>query len=325
MTAKHSGAFWEFWRILRELREQGRAPELLAIENVVGLFYGDSFAGLCEALVSLGYRFGAIVIDAKHFVPQSRPRVFIVAANKAIDVSGFAFASAPEKPSFWHTPKLIETVNSFPSDLKKHWVWWTLPKPTRNGVSLAKVLTDPDEHDPSWFSEEEVSRLLELMNDLHREKVEAAKAKNGKLTVLTVYKRIRQGEQRAEVRDDNLSGCLRVPGGGSSRQTIIVVQNGKVRARLMNRRELARLMGAPDTFWLPTHYNNAYRAMGDAVAVPAVRWLADHLLTPLAQTIDQASGSANTESKRNERYLTRSIQRMEEWKRNGGAAYGGKG
>lgn len=325
MTAKHSGAFWEFWRILKELQEQGRAPKLLAIENVVGLFYGDSFTGLCEALVSLGYRFGAVVIDAKHFVPQSRPRVFIVAADKAIDVSGCALASAPEQPSPWHTPKLLETVNSFPPDLKRHWVWWDLPKPTRNGVSLAKVVTDPDEHDPSWFSEEEVSRLLGLMNDLHREKVEAAKAKNGKLTVLTVYKRIRQGEQRAEVRDDNISGCLRVPGGGSSRQTIIVVQHGKIRARLMNRRELARLMGAPDSFWLPSHYNNAYRAMGDAVAVPAVRWLSDHLLTPLAQQIGHVSESASSESKRNERYLTRSIQRMEEWKRNGGAAYGGKG
>jgi site-specific DNA-cytosine methylase len=53
MTAKHSGAFWEFWHIIREFKDDGRAPKLLAIENVVGLLYGDSFTGLCEALAPL--------------------------------------------------------------------------------------------------------------------------------------------------------------------------------------------------------------------------------------------------------------------------------
>ncbi len=317
MTAKHSGAFWEFWRIVRELQDDGRAPKLLAIENVVGLLYGDSFTGLCEALASLGYCFGAVVIDAKHFVPQSRPRVFIVAVEEGIDVSGFTLDAPPSKPSIWHTPKLLKTVEGFDGDLKARWLWWNLPKPIKNGVSLAKIVTEPDEHDPSWFSDKEVKRLLALMNDLHKKKVETAKKQNGKLSVLTVYKRIRQGEQRAEVRNDDLSGCLRVPGGGSSRQTVIMVQHGKVKARLMNRRELARLMGAPDSFWLPTQYNNAYRAMGDAVAVPAVRWLADHLLTPLAERIGHATEAVQVKVVTSDRYLNRSLRRMEEWKRNG--------
>jgi len=318
MTAKHSGAFWEFWRIVRELQDDGRAPNLLAIENVVGLLYGDSLAGLCEALASLGYNFGAVVIDAKHFVPQSRPRVFIVAVEEGIDVSGFTLDAPPSKPSVGHTSKLLKTVEGLDAGLKARWLWWKIPKPTKNGVSLTKIITDPDEHDPSWFSAEKLNHLLNLMNNLHREKIEEAKKHNGKLSVMTVYKRIRQGEQQAEVRNDDISGCLRVPGGGSSRQTIILVQHGEVKARLMNRRELARLMGAPDSFWLPTQYNSAYRAMGDAVAVPAVRWLADHLLTPLAERIGQATKTVTDKnSKRSDCYLNRSLQRMEEWKRNG--------
>ncbi|RJO69518.1 MAG: DNA (cytosine-5-)-methyltransferase [Myxococcales bacterium] len=317
MTAEHSGAFWEFWRIIRELQNDGRAPKLLAIENVVGLLYGESFTGLCEALASLGYRFGAVVIDAKHFVPQSRPRVFIVAIDQDLDVSDFRLGAPPVKASLWHPPTLVKTVKNFDLDLKARWIWWNLPKPMKNGVSLAKIITDPDAHDPSWFSNEEVARLLGLMNDLHRKRVESAKAKNGTLSVLTVYKRMRRGEQRAEVRDDNISGCLRVPGGGSSRQTVIIVRHGKVKARLMSRRELARLMGAPDSFWLPTHYNNTYRAMGDAVAVPAVRWLADRLLTPLAQRLGRASEIVNPRAESSDRYLNRSLQRMEAWRRNG--------
>lgn len=48
-------------------------------------------------------------------------------------------------------------------------------------------------------------------------------------------------------------------------------------------------MGAPDTFWLPDRYNDAYRAMGDAVAVPVVSWLSRQLLIPLALTARTAS------------------------------------
>jgi len=44
-------------------------------------------------------------------------------------------------------------------------------------------------------------------------------------------------------------------------------------------------MGVPDTFWLPSNYNDAYLAMGDAVAVPAVSWLSQHLLLPIAQAM----------------------------------------
>ncbi|MEZ5366450.1 MAG: DNA cytosine methyltransferase [Bryobacterales bacterium] len=95
------------------------------------------------------------------------------------------------------------------------------------------------------------------------------------------YRRTREGKQRAEVRFDGLAGCLRTPEGGSSRQTVVVVEDGEVRMRLLSAREAARLMGAPDSFELPERYNDAYRAMGDGVAVPAVRWLSEELLLPL--------------------------------------------
>jgi DNA (cytosine-5)-methyltransferase 1 len=41
-------------------------------------------------------------------------------------------------------------------------------------------------------------------------------------------------------------------------------------------------MGAPESYLLPGSYNDGYRAMGDAVAVPVTSWLARHLLAPLA-------------------------------------------
>ena len=53
--------------------------------------------------------------------------------------------------------------------------------------------------------------------------------------------------------------------------------------RLLTIREAARLTGAPDGYLIPGTYNDGYGAMGDAVAVPVVRFLAQHLLCPLAQ------------------------------------------
>ena len=77
-----SGTFWPFWKLIRGLAQEGRAPHAIVLENVYGCLTsheGKDFAALASALTELGYRFGAAVIDAVHFVPQSRPRVFFIA------------------------------------------------------------------------------------------------------------------------------------------------------------------------------------------------------------------------------------------------------
>jgi DNA (cytosine-5)-methyltransferase 1 len=50
---------------------------------------------------------------------------------------------------------------------------------------------------------------------------------------------------------------------------------------LLSPREAARLMGLPDDYMLPQNYNEAYHLAGDGVAVPVVRFLAEHILEPL--------------------------------------------
>jgi DNA (cytosine-5)-methyltransferase 1 len=127
------------------------------------------------------------------------------------------------------------------------------------------------------------------MSPVHLAKVAAAK-KTGTKVVGTIYKRTRPNElgvrrQRAEVRFDEIAGCLRTPGGGSSRQTIIVIHGNKVRTRLLSPREAARLMGLSDEYILPNNYNDAYRLMGDGVVVPVVRHLSSYLLEPLLQDV----------------------------------------
>ena len=40
-------------------------------------------------------------------------------------------------------------------------------------------------------------------------------------------------------------------------------------------------MGLPEEYKLPSRYNEAYHLVGDGVAVPVVRFLAENLLTAL--------------------------------------------
>lgn len=280
LAAERSGAFWAFWRIMHDLAERGERPPIIVVENVVGLLYGDSFAGLCEAIASLGMQFGALVIDARHFVPQSRPRVFLVAVDDSVDCSSLI---VDRSSSPWAPRALVAAHDQLSSDMKARWRWWRLPVPKPTNHSIKHII----ESKPTlveWHTPEQTQALLDMMSRTNREKVDKA-LRLGKRQVGFLYKRIRNNAQRAEVRFDGVSGCLRTPQGGSSRQTVVIVEEGRVRTRLLSPREAARLMGVPDSFVLPERYNDAYKAMGDGVVVPVVSWLSDHLLGPIAELL----------------------------------------
>lgn len=278
LNAKRSGVFWSFHRLMHQLKIAGDMPKIIVIENVTGLLYGQNFIGLCEALRDLDLNFGALVIDAKHFVPQSRPRVFFVAVDRRINTEALERSESSGGP--WSPAALRNAVDSLPQHLQDRWKWWRVGAHTRIEDDLTSIV----EANPSgveWHTREHTLRLLEMMSATNLAKIEKA------MTAPTpsigfLYRRTRDGQQRAEVRFDGLAGCLRTPNGGSSRQTVVFVENDAIRSRLLSSREAARLMGAPDSFKLPDRYNDAYKAMGDGVAVPVVKWLSEQLLVPLA-------------------------------------------
>jgi DNA (cytosine-5)-methyltransferase 1 len=103
-TGTRSGLFWEWIRILKELEDHGKRPPVLVAENVVGLVvadHGKHFHQAYCALRDLGYRVGAVVIDANAFVPQSRPRAFMIAVAQDIPLDGLSqqFPSEPFQPT----------------------------------------------------------------------------------------------------------------------------------------------------------------------------------------------------------------------------------
>jgi DNA (cytosine-5)-methyltransferase 1 len=285
-----SGLFWDWIRILKEMQQHGKKPPILVAENVVGFVVADQgkhFKQAYDALRDLGYRLGAVVVDADAFVPQSRRRAFIVAVTENIPLSGLI----QQLPSgAFHPQNLVRT--SFVVD-DPEWIWWSLPFPEGHRPTFGDLC----ERDAPCDPPSKTNELCAMLSPLNKRKLDAAKQAKT-FFAGTAYRRTRPDEkgnkvQRLEIRFDGTAGCLRTPNGGSSRQTVIIVDRGAVRSRLMTVRECARLMGAPDSYELRGSYNDAYRAMGDAVAVPVTRWLTRHLLAPLA---DRARIALNSES-----------------------------
>ncbi len=284
LSGERSGSFWGFWRLMRGLQAEGRPAPLVVLENVVGAIStrdGADFAVLLDTLVSAGYRVGPMVLNAAHWLPQSRPRLFVVAAHESLTIPTSIRAYQPN--SYTHPSTLRAAFDRAPADIREAWIWWNLPKPTARKTALIDLIEeDPDS--VRWHTPAETQRLYELMPPVHRAKVAEAQKKGR--AVGTVYRRIRSSEngekaQVAEVRFDGISGCLRTGSGGSSKQFIYLVEGASMRSRLLSTREAARLMGLPETYTLPQNYGEAYHLIGDGVAVPVVSWLEQRLLTPL--------------------------------------------
>ncbi len=275
-----SSLYYEWIRVLDEMAEVDR-PSVLCVENVVGFLVSKGGASFRDAYWSLrerGYMAGAFILDASPFVPQSRPRSFLVAVREGVEREDLS----AEHPAPGYHGKSVVTAFDAAND-PEGWVWWNLPPVPDRCFTLADIV----EWDAPRDSPEKTEKLFSMLSDLNRTKLDAVLAAESR-TAGTGYKRVRserdgRKRQRFELRFDGKAGCLRMPTGGSSRQILVLVEDGAVSTRLLTVREAARLMGVRDSYCIPGGYNEGYGAMGDAVAVPVAQWIAHHLLLPLTQ------------------------------------------
>lgn len=295
LKGERSGTFYPFWDLVKGLIKVGRGPKLIALENVLGTLTshgGRDFEAICKTFADAGYRYGALVINAALFVPQSRPRLFVIGVRADVEVDEAMLSPGPIAP--FHTAALRRAFDRVEIKALRRMVWWNVPVPPHRNDTFADLIEEhPDSVD--WHTSAERDQILKMMSPVNKAKVEAAK-RAGRRMVGGIYKRTRHDDhgakvQRAEVRFDDVAGCLRTPAGGSSRQVIMVVDGQKVRTRLISSRETARLMGLDDSYILPRNYNEAYHLTGDGVAVHVVRHLAEHIFEPLlklgvASTVD---------------------------------------
>jgi DNA (cytosine-5)-methyltransferase 1 len=281
VDGNHSSAFWGFANVLKAQDEF--APPIIMVENVPGWLYsnqGNDFTVTAQALNELGYACDVFILDALRFTPQSRPRVFLI---------GCKYPPTPTTAELILTrPKSLLSTQlrkSIIANKDLRWFYNPIPEPPpllKNG--LAKIVERLPDSDSRWWTEEETQRHLAMMHDSHRSRVMQL-AERPTYSYRTFFRRRRVDQQRAEVRDDDLAGCLRTAVGGSGKQFLIKAGKGRIRMRAMTPREYARLQGVPDDYSITVDGVQALTGFGDAVCVPAISWIAQNVLNPLVQSL----------------------------------------
>lgn len=278
VSGKHSSAFWGFVNILKAQGEA--APPVVMVENVPGWLLsnnGADFRVTVQALNELGYSCDVFTMDALRFTAQSRLRVFLIGAKVKTDADPM---------------KIMERSKALlPDNLRKsilanadlQWRYNEIPEPPAlRQHGLGEIVESMDDADERWWPKEKVDKHLAMMDKSHYEKV-IQLANEERFSYRTFYRRRRAGFQRAEVRSDDLSGCLRTAVGGSGKQFLIKVGFGKIQMRTMTPREYARLQGVPDSYPILVDGVQALTGFGDAVCVPAITWIGKNVLNPLVE------------------------------------------
>lgn len=286
LSGGESSMFWEFARVIGEMGR--RRPAALMLENVVSFSTsrgGRDMRAAIEALNRLGYWCDLLAVDARRFVPQSRPRMFIVGSRRRLR------EHAGWQPSEVRPPWVGAFAAANPGlRLRTHPL--DLPPPTRS--TLADVVERLSPRSSQWWDEDRRGRFLGSLS-----RVQAARAmhlaESPRLRWATAYRRTRHGRATWEIRADEIAGCLRTARGGSSKQALVEAGRGRLRVRWMTPRECARLQGAGGYRLDGARESQALFGFGDAVCVPVVAWIAREYLMPLVEgklTVDGHEGAA---------------------------------
>ncbi|HEV7214570.1 MAG TPA: DNA cytosine methyltransferase [Chloroflexota bacterium] len=281
LRGAHSGMFWEFARVLDGMGE--RRPAVVLLENVAGLASsadGSDLRAVIARLNDLGYWCDAFLLDARWFVPQSRPRLFIVGARQPI-----SSAAPPDGAPC--------AIGLPPSDLRPAWLTHfaarhpelllralPLQRPPATLATLADVVERLAPDDERWWPAERCNAFALSLSARNEARVSLLR-RAPRLAWRTAYRRTRHGRAVWEVRPDQMSGCLRTTRGGSSKQAIVEAGAGQLRVRWMTPTEYARLQGAGGFVFGSATPNQVLSAFGDAVCVPVVAWIARQYLVPL--------------------------------------------
>ena len=227
---------------LRILEQMGdRAPRTLLIENVMGF------------LTANGGRDWDTVVEGIHQLGYR-------SAHIVVNANAFVPQSRARVFLFGHKGPI------------------ELPEPPQVRKDLR--LDGIAERDGDWWPPERLHGFLETLSPIQSKRVSRYR-KRFWPGYYGAFRRTRRGKAVWEVRADEIAGTLRTTRGGSARQAIVRAGCGDIAVRWMNLTEYARLQGAEHMRYDSVTPSQAMFALGDAVCVPVIEWLAKNCLMPL--------------------------------------------
>ena len=271
LAGDESGTFWEFARVVEQMGR--RRPAVVLLENVIGFATshgGQDLVAAVRRLNALGYVCDVLTLDARYFVPQSRPRIFVVGNRKAKSQHG------PWVPSATCPPWLVRFYNQHHNTLRL--MQQQLPElPASEGVRLSSAVERLPATHQRWWDNDRLQKFKDSLSALQRGRLTRLVAES-RVSWRTAYRRTRAGVAVWEIRSDEIAGCLRTSRGGSSRQAIVEAGAGQMRVRWMTPFEYAALQGVPDFILGFSRESPSVFGFGDAVCVPVIEWLAKNHL-----------------------------------------------
>ncbi|CDM88607.1 DNA cytosine methyltransferase [Xenorhabdus bovienii] len=281
---RESSAFFGFTRLITEMGD--RKPKVIVLENVVGLASShdrEDLRAAAKEFNSLGYAVDAITLDARRFIPQSRPRLFLIGSLNPQDGGEQDTCLRPDWLAWLHEDAEIRTF------------LMPLPKaPELLSEGLTQEIEQIPDSDARWWSSERVQQFVDSMAPVQRERLEHFVSLNS-INARTAYRRTRNGIPVWEMRAEDISGCLRTARGGSSKQAVVIMGKGALKIRWMTGLEYARLMGAGWYSLENMRDSQVHYGFGDAVAVPVVTWVARHMILPNLKELQSQDGKTVNE------------------------------
>ena len=134
-------------------RKRANRPPLVLLENVSGFLTshnGNDFRDACLALNELGYAVDAFVIDARHFVPQSRQRMFIVGKQERRKIG-----RVKETPSFYQSqlrPAALADFILWHPEI--NWSIRSLPHIQKKKTCLGDIVQDLPANSAHWWNKQ---------------------------------------------------------------------------------------------------------------------------------------------------------------------------
>ena len=234
INAKHSGAFWGFYEVLK--KQDSQAPLIVLLENVAGWMYsnhGNDFHATAKSLNELGYACDVFMLNARCFVPQSRPRLFMIgvkAERGEVNQQHIGYRSKRLMPV---RLKELMTAND-----SIGWAHLDIPEPPpyKNTGFSDDIVEKMPPDSPSWWDKEKVDKHIQMMSASHLKLVKDL-ASQDRERFRTFFRRRRADGQRAEVRSDDIAGCLRTAVGGSGKQFLVAAGHGSIRMRTLTARK----------------------------------------------------------------------------------------
>lgn len=159
---------------------RGRKPQALILENVCGLASshdGNDFRAVVQSFNDLGYSVDAFELNARRWLPQPRPRMFVVGLQNPIDGGILDVSVRPDRLSWIRSDEALVTHVTPP----------LLSFPSLMTTGFTKFAEKLDDDDFRWWDKERVSTFVASLSPLQKRRMQEFKEPKG-VVARTAYR-----------------------------------------------------------------------------------------------------------------------------------------